>query len=273
MYQRLSSLGLPPALFQRASENSPITVTDPHPLQPNIASTAGLWCIRGHHFPHSTATLMGLQLPLRVAHLEQSQNHVFYFKEVPAASVTSIQGRKFTYIDPVLDEVMDIVTCGRGGELMPSLKPYLVRRKTIQSGCLLWGYRVIIPPQEANGWRTNSGHGGIVQMKEIAQRWWPGLRSIFSHFGLLQQLLSNNCPQLPKQFEEFKLFMEANEIQHIRMAPYHPATNGLAERFVWTMKQALKASQGQGSLNRHLIPCYHTETSCYDQGVSCFSDV
>ena len=33
---------------------------------------------------------------------------------------------------------------------------------------------------------------------------------------------------------------------------YHPATNGLAERFVQTMKQALRSSLGNGSLNRRL---------------------
>ena len=76
------------------------------------------------------------------------------------------------------------------------------------------------------------------------------LRSIFSHFGLPQQLASDNGLQLVS--EEFKTFMEENGIQHIKSAPYHQATNGLAERFVQIMKQALKSSQGTGSLNRHL---------------------
>lgn len=46
--------------------------------------------------------------------------------------------------------------------------------------------------------------------------------------------------------------MEENGIQHIKSAPYHPATNGLAERFVQTMKQALKSFQSTKSLNRNL---------------------
>ncbi len=60
------------------------------------------------------------------------------------------------------------------------------------------------------------------------------LRLISVRFGLPQLLVSDNGPQLVS--EEFEVFMKANEIQHIQSAPYHPSTNGLAERFVQTMK-------------------------------------
>ena len=76
------------------------------------------------------------------------------------------------------------------------------------------------------------------------------LRSIFSRMGLPQQLVSDNGPQLVS--EEFKAFMEENGIQHITSAPYHPATNGLAERFVQSMKKALKSAPSTQSLNRRL---------------------
>ena len=35
----------------------------------------------------------------------------------------------------------------------------------------------------------------------------------------------------------FQRFMKSNGIKHVLSAPYHPATNGLAECFVQTMKQ------------------------------------
>ena len=41
-------------------------------------------------------------------------------------------------------------------------------------------------------------------------------------------------------------------VQHIPSAPYHPSTNGLAERFVQSMKNALKALQREGPLHQQL---------------------
>lgn len=55
---------------------------------------------------------------------------------------------------------------------------------------------------------------------------------IFSRFGILEVLVSDNGPQS----EEFRLFMKINGIVHKRSAPYHPATNGQAERNVQTFK-------------------------------------
>ena len=45
--------------------------------------------------------------------------------------------------------------------------------------------------------------------------------------------------------DEFKSFMHANGVRHITSAPYHPSTNGLAERAVQTFKQALRQMEGE----------------------------
>ena len=70
------------------------------------------------------------------------------------------------------------------------------------------------------------------------------LRDLFARYGIPRQLASDNGPQFTS--DEFREFMEANRVKHIRAAPYHPATNGAAERLVQTMKKALKASLQDG---------------------------
>lgn len=64
------------------------------------------------------------------------------------------------------------------------------------------------------------------------------LMQIFAIHGLPERIVSDNGPQFCSQ--EFKDFMKVNGIQHIQSAPYHPATNGEAERFVQTFKQHMK---------------------------------
>ena len=70
------------------------------------------------------------------------------------------------------------------------------------------------------------------------------LRDLFARYGIPRQLVSDNGPQFTS--DEFKEFMTSNRIKHIRSSPYHPATNGAAERLVQTMKQALRASHQHG---------------------------
>ena len=47
---------------------------------------------------------------------------------------------------------------------------------------------------------------------------------------ITSQLVSDNRPQFTS--EEFELFLGNNGIRHTRVPPYHPASNGAAERSV-----------------------------------------
>ncbi|XP_056144392.1 uncharacterized protein K02A2.6-like [Lampris incognitus] len=76
------------------------------------------------------------------------------------------------------------------------------------------------------------------------------LRGLFSRHGLPQILVSDNGPQFCS--EEFATFLKANGVKHVRSAPYHPAMNGLAERFVQTFKHALKSSRGAAPVQLRL---------------------
>ena len=64
------------------------------------------------------------------------------------------------------------------------------------------------------------------------------LRSVFAVHGLPDRIMSDNGPTFTRQ--EFLDFICHNGIEHIKSAPYHPSTNGLAERAVATFKSALK---------------------------------
>ena len=91
----------------------------------------------------------------------------------------------------------------------------------------------------------------FVMKSTTSQQTIQKLREIFSRNGLPEQLVSDNGPQFTS--EEFGNFMKQNGIKHIKSAPYHPATNGLAERFVQTLKAAFRSTKGEdGAINRKL---------------------
>lgn len=64
------------------------------------------------------------------------------------------------------------------------------------------------------------------------------LRLMFSTHGLPAQIVTDNGTCFTSQ--EFENFCCENGIQHITSAPYHPQTNGLAERAVQTFKNSMK---------------------------------
>ena len=64
---------------------------------------------------------------------------------------------------------------------------------------------------------------------------------IFATHGLPERTVSDNGPQFTSQ--EFKDFVEVNGIHHTFSAPYHPSTNGEAERLVQTFKHNMKCRQ------------------------------
>ena len=77
------------------------------------------------------------------------------------------------------------------------------------------------------------------------------LRRIFSTHGIPEQLVTDNGPQFTSA--EFAEFTKLNGIKHIQSSPYHPATNGEAERFVRTFKEAMKSAQGNGLTLSHQL--------------------
>ena len=68
-----------------------------------------------------------------------------------------------------------------------------------------------------------------------------GLHRLFALYKFPVQLVSDNGPEVTST--EFQEFSKANGIKNIRCAPYHPSSNGAAERFVQMLKTAMKVTE------------------------------
>ena len=67
------------------------------------------------------------------------------------------------------------------------------------------------------------------------------LREMFCRLGVPKLIVSDNGPQFASL--EFKHFCISNNVTHVRSTPYHPKTNGLAERAVRTFKERVTMSR------------------------------
>ncbi|XP_037508363.2 uncharacterized protein LOC119384143 [Rhipicephalus sanguineus] len=76
------------------------------------------------------------------------------------------------------------------------------------------------------------------------------VRGIFSRFGIPRTIVSDNGTQFSSH--DFEEFVANNNIVHLRCAPYHPQSNGAAERAVRTIKDRLRKMR-RGKLEENLI--------------------
>ena len=87
-------------------------------------------------------------------------------------------------------------------------------------------------------------------------------RKVFATFGVPEVLVTDNGPSFVS--EEFEQFLKKNAIRHKKSPPYHPATNGLAERAIQTVKKGLKKMKSgslQDKLSRLLFRYRNTPQS------------
>ncbi|XP_026687880.1 uncharacterized protein K02A2.6-like [Diaphorina citri] len=78
----------------------------------------------------------------------------------------------------------------------------------------------------------------VIPTKTTTSQWCiKQLRNLFCNFGFPEVLVSDNGPQFTSKV--FKDFLEGNGVIHKTSAPFHPSTNGQAERYVQTIKKLL----------------------------------
>ena len=64
------------------------------------------------------------------------------------------------------------------------------------------------------------------------------LRGMFAQHGIPETMVSDNGPLFTS--DEFAQFCHENGIYRVLVTPYHPSSNGLAERAVQTIKNGIR---------------------------------
>jgi transposase InsO family protein len=92
-------------------------------------------------------------------------------------------------------------------------------------------------------------HSKWIEIKHMTstttQRTLDEVRLIFAVYGLPEEVVSDNGPQFTAN--EFVEFMTKNGIKHTLVPPYHPQSNGAAERSMSVVKEALAKQVIQGT--------------------------
>ena len=94
------------------------------------------------------------------------------------------------------------------------------------------------------------------------------LRGLFATHGLPEDIVADNGPQFVA--EKMKEFLTANGVRLCLSSPYHPASNGKAERAVRTFKEAMRVTKNEPSTQTEKLARFrlsyratpHTATGC-----------
>ena len=99
---------------------------------------------------------------------------LFNIHQIGTLPVNAGQLKQQTGQDPILAKVTDFTLTGWPSTAPPEFKPFFNRRFeiTIETGCLMWGIRVIVPAKKLRERvlkELHTGHPRIVKMKSLAR--------------------------------------------------------------------------------------------------------
>ena len=123
--------------------------------------------------------LSRLPLPQTQTESKTPPELVLLMDHLDESPVTARHIQVWTRRDPVLSKVIQFVEQGWPSTCDKSLLTYSAKRSELLvfQGCLMWGSRVVIPPQGRSIvlQELHEGHPGMTKMKALARMyvWWP----------------------------------------------------------------------------------------------------
>ena len=142
----------------------------------------------------SADTLSRLPLPNKNECIPIPAEWIDTLEFVDSTPITAKEISNWTKNDPILSKVLSYCHVGWPEKVESELVPFKNRHLelSIQSDCVLWGHRIVIPAKARNILmeELHAEHMGASKMKELARKyfWWPGLD------GELESLVKS-CPE------------------------------------------------------------------------------
>ncbi|XP_015124154.1 uncharacterized protein K02A2.6-like [Diachasma alloeum] len=238
---------------------------------------------------HTNVDLLS-RLPLEDTLEDEEENYQenFMIENVSKNPVTPEDIAKSTSKDETLTQVKKWLVNGWPSKVPAAYKHYWPKRNemSLHKDCILWGNRVVIPEELRDTilQYLHANHPGICSTKAAARSyaWWPSiddnienmtkwlevkrmpstnsqmvikvLRGLFATFGLPQTIVSDNGTAFSSN--EIKEFYKKNGIKYLYIAPYHPESNGQAERMVQTTIRSLnKLTEGNWEIKLPRLRC------------------
>ena len=139
--------------------------------------------VAGSKIPHCDA-LSRLPIPCRFSESPCPVEFINLLEFLNSSPVTADQIRNWTARDPTLSKVFWFVQTSwpdSDSDLGEEFRPYKARigELNLQDGCVMWGSRVVIPPQGRKRVLDllHEGHSGETRSKSFARMyvWWPGM--------------------------------------------------------------------------------------------------